>query len=129
MLARCLALAAALLFAPALSLADDNAETKIALQASMQRHIERNLVDGAFMIVDYANGQLRKVFPAKAHSMILVGDGFYVMCADVRDEDGKTVPVDYYLIETQRGFRVVRTEIANRAPLQAMMQDGKVRRF
>lgn len=124
-----LAVAAALLLAPQLARADANAQTKIALQASMQRHIERNLVDGAFVIVDYASGQLRNVFPTKAHSMILIGDGFYVMCADVRDETGEMVPVDYYLIETSRGYRVIRTEISNRAPLQAMMQAGTVRRF
>ena len=104
-------------------------DTRIHLQASMQRHIERSLIDGAMLLIDVETGDLQTVFPTKAHSVILAGDGYYVMCADVRDEAGAKIPVDYYLAPTTRGFRVFRTEDDNRKPLQRLMKAGAVKKY
>lgn len=127
LLALCLCGALALGAPPAF--AEDSSSVKIKLQASMQRHIDRNLIDGAMMILDFEAGTLRKFYPTKAHTAVLEGNGYYVLCADVTSEDGTSVPVDYYLIETPRGFKVFRTEISNRRPLMALMKAGDVQRF
>lgn len=126
-LAFCVAFALALSIGPAT--AEDTSNLKIKLQASMQRHIERTLIDGALFLVDFESGGIARYYPAKAHTAILMGDGYYVLCADVRSEDGKSLPVDYYLAETPRGFKVFRTEISNRGPLMAMMKAGDIRKF
>lgn len=109
--------------------ADERSELRIALQASMQRHIDRNVIDDAYLTLDLEDGSLERYIPMKAHTAILIGDGYYVLCAEMRDETGKSIPVDYYLAKAGRGFRVFRTEIANRSPLRSLMKSGKVRKF
>ncbi|MEM7670383.1 MAG: hypothetical protein AAF317_14795 [Pseudomonadota bacterium] len=124
-----LCLCSVLTLGPAPAIAEDSSNLKIKLQASMQRHIDRNLVEGAMLMVDFTSGGLTKYYPTKAHPTVLAGDGYFVLCADVWSADGASVPVDYYLVETQRGFKVIRTEVSNRGPLMAMMKAGDVRRF
>ncbi len=53
----------------------------------------------------------------------------YVMCATLVDAEGREVPVDYYLVESGGRFSVVRMEIDNRTPLQALMDAGRARRL
>ncbi|MEM7188143.1 MAG: hypothetical protein AAF439_00905 [Pseudomonadota bacterium] len=108
---------------------DDRAKLRIELQASMQRHIDRSTIQGAFMSINLESGDMIKYFPTKAHTAVLEGDGYYVLCADMRDEAGESVPVDYYLTKARRGFKVFRTEIANRGPLKALMKAGEVKKF
>ncbi len=57
-----------------------------------------------------------------------MGDVF-VMCATLLAEDGRKVPVDYYIARAGDRFGVVRTEIDNRAPLHALMDAGQARRL
>lgn len=92
----------------------------------MQRHIDRVLVNDVFVSVDLAGGGLEHYHPTKAHKTILQGDGYYVLCSDMRDQAGKSVPVDYYMVKARRGYRVFRTEIGNRKPLRALMKAGKL---
>ena len=121
------ALAMMMLFGSAnCAMADERAELRLALQASMQRHIDRNMIDDAFVSIDFESGSLVEFVPTKAHTHILEGEGFFVLCSDMRNSEGKSVPVDYYMARAGRGYRVFRTEIGNRAPLKAMMKAGKV---
>lgn len=102
----------------------DKTETSVALQAAMQRHIDRAVIDGALLDLDPATGEVRKLFPTKAHPMIVRAENFFVLCADLRDEAGQSFEVDYYLSPTPQGFRVFMTEIDNRQVLKDMMQAG-----
>jgi hypothetical protein len=102
----------------------EKTETSIALQAAMQRHIDRSVIDGAILDLDPATGEIRKLFPTKAHPMIVRAENFFVLCADLRDEAGQRFEVDYYLAQTPRGFRVFMTEIDNRQVLKDMMKAG-----
>ena len=70
-----------------------------------------------------------RLLPSKAHTHILRGDNYYVMCAEVKTEDGKDVPVDYYLAKSRRGFKVFRTEIRNRKPLMKLVKAGEIKKF
>lgn len=106
--------------------ADEDARISAELQVAMQRHIDRSLVNGAILDIDLETGQLLELYPTTAHPMIMVGDGYYVLCADLATADGAQYEVDYYLAETERGFRVFRTEVDNRSVLRGLMGSGQV---
>ena len=78
--------------ASALSLQD-----KTTLQAAMQRHVDRQSVEGAYLHLDKKSGEVMKLHPVTAHPMIMrMGDN-YVLCFDFRTAAGKDVPVDFYM--------------------------------
>ncbi|MEM8777163.1 MAG: hypothetical protein AAGF53_19235 [Pseudomonadota bacterium] len=104
----------------------DNAQISTDLQIVMQRHIERSMIDGAIIHIDDEAGEIFKLFPTKAHALIMKGADFFVLCADLKDEAGRSFEVDYYLVESPRGFKVVRTEVDNREVLKKMVRAGLV---
>ena len=95
----------------------------------MQRHIDRSMVDGALLHVVNETGEMRKLAPVKAHPMVLQGDGYFVLCAELRDKDGTEIDVDYYLTASSRGYKVFRVEIDNRGFLKDLMDAGRVSTF
>lgn len=101
---------------------------KASLQAAMQKHIDRNLVDGAFLHLDRESGDVRALHPVTAHPMIMrMGDKF-VLCFDFRDGKGKSVEIDFYLARKDRSFVVFHTAVQNRQLLKRLMKAGKVKR-
>ena len=113
---------------PALA-ADPNATVRVKLQSFLQTHVDRLLVDGAFLWLDLSTGEVRKLYPTTAHPMIMVFGAHYVLCSEFRDSAGKPVEMDFYTAARGNGHVVFRTEIANRAPLMALMDKGKVQRL
>lgn len=99
------------------------------LQVAMQRHLERSQVEGAIHFINREKAAVQRLYPVKAHPLILKGDGFFVLCAELRDESGKKYEVDFYMVEARRGYRVVMTEIENRDTLREMMRNGHVKKF
>ena len=122
-------LIAAFLLVPHAAFAEDASGIKIELQASMQRHIDRGLIDGQMLSVNFEDGSIKGYFPTKVHSDVLKGDGYFVMCSEVVDAEGQSIDVDYYLARGERGFKVFKTAINNRAPLIALINAGEVKRF
>ena len=55
---------------PALA-ADPNATVRVKLQSFLQTHVDRLLVDGAFLWLDLPTGEVRKLYPTTAHPMIM----------------------------------------------------------
>ncbi|MFC7739233.1 hypothetical protein ACFQX4_26495 [Roseomonas sp. GCM10028921] len=104
-----------------------SAADKAALQAAMTQHVERQLVNGNFLHLDAVQGTVRVLFPAKTHPRIMQLDKYYVLCTDFRDQQGTPVNVDFYLAPGGKSFAVFQTEVANRAPLQALVRAGRVR--
>ena len=101
-------------------------DDQVALQATMASYIEAHLVDGVIPHVMLDKGEVVQLVPTKAHPMILsMGDDF-VLCTDFRTEDGTFVNVDFYVARAGDGFVIFQTEIANRGPLEKMMEAGKV---
>ena len=109
--------------------AKDTTVLKAELQAAMQRHIDRNVIDGALPYLDLESGEVTPLYPTEAHPMILtLGEG-YVLCADLRTTEGVSRPVDFYMMPAGKRYKIVRTEIDNRPPLKALMQAGKAKRL
>ena len=109
--------------------ADDKIATRTELQVVMQRHVDRGQIEGAILDVDFDTGALRELYLTDAHPMIMQGPGYYVLCADLATKEGELHEVDYYVAETDRGYRVFRTEIDNRAVLAALVETGEVTEF
>ena len=104
--------------------AKDTTVLKAELQAAMQRHIDRSLIDGALPYLDLESGEVTDLYPTEAHPMIFtIGEG-YVLCADLRTMEGTSRPVDFYLMPSGRRYKIVRIEIDNRPPLKALMKAG-----
>ncbi|MEZ5847990.1 MAG: hypothetical protein R3C70_14675 [Geminicoccaceae bacterium] len=105
----------------------DRTADKTRLQAAMQQYIDRNKVGDALLQLDFETGETRELYPTQAHPMIMQMGEHYVLCADLRDIEGKPVPVDFYIAPNGRRFTVYHTEIGNRSPLKALMQRGVVK--
>lgn len=97
---------------------------KARLQAAMQQHIERNLVDGAILHLDTRTGEVRSLYPTQAHPMVIGMGEYFILCADLRDKAGNAMPLDLYMAPSGRSFTVFHTEINNRAPLKLLMKKG-----
>ena len=97
---------------------------KARLQAAMQQHIGRSLVDGAILHLDTKTGEVTSLYPTQAHPMIIaMGDNF-VLCTDLRDKAGNMMPLDLYMAPSGRSFKVFHAEINNRKPLKTFMKKG-----
>ena len=96
-----------------------------ALQAAMVQHIDRQTVDGQYPWFDLKTGAMRVYAPAKSHPMIVLSGDTFVLCTDFKDPAGAATNVDFYLVRKGKGFSIIRTEIANREPLVALMNAGK----
>ncbi len=97
---------------------------KARLQAAMQQHIERSLVNGAILHLDTDTGEVRALYPTQAHPMIIsLGENF-VLCADLRDKAGNTMPLDLYMAQSGRSYKVFHSEINNRVPLKKFIKKG-----
>lgn len=118
-----------LLFLSLLSLVSTSAAAngtvdKARLQAAMQQHIERSLVDGAILHLDTDTGEVKALYPTQAHPMVIaMGDNF-VLCADLRDKAGNTMPLDLYMAPSGRSYKVFHSEINNRVPLTKFIKKG-----
>ena len=100
-------------------------ENKVALQAIMQHHVQKNLVDGVYPNVKLKNGKVSDLAPTKSHAMVVAIGGGYVLCTDFRDSEGQSVNVDFYITSKNGRFMVFQTEIDNRAPLNKLIASGK----
>lgn len=97
---------------------------KAALQAAMRQHIDRQLVQGAFMWFDAKAGAVGKLFPTKSHPMILSYGDHFILCADFRDGAGKDVNIDFYVARRAAGFVVFHTAVADRGVVEKLMKEG-----
>ena len=121
-----LACVAAALISTSANAAPLSPADKAGLQSAMVQHIDRQLVDGSYMDVNLKSGEFRKLVPAKNHPMVLQMGEHFVLCTDFKTKAGESVNLDFYVARRGKSFVVFRTEIDNRAPLQALMEAGKV---
>ncbi len=101
--------------------------SKARLQAAMQQHIERNTVDGAILHFDVKSGEVKQLYPTQAHPMVMSMGDYYILCADLRDTSGRSMPLDLYMAQKGRNFVVFHSEIDNRTPLQRLLKKGIAR--
>lgn len=107
----------------------DTINQRAALQAAMQLHIERSLVDGAYLHLNTATGTVRALAPVKAHPVILKMGKYFVLCSDFRDETGRAVNIDYYVAVEEKSYVVFHSEVDNRDRLMALIKQGKVEQY
>ena len=115
---------------PASIAAEDQAidiSQRAALQAAMQRHINRNLVAGVYLQMNSTSGEIRSLFPVKAHPLILRLGEYFVLCSDFRDKDGKPVNIDFYLARRDNSYVIFHTAIDDRDLLRRLMKAGKIK--
>jgi len=97
---------------------------KARLQAAMQQHIQRHVVEGAILHFDIETGETKPLYPTAAHPMVVAMGPHFVLCTDLRDKSGKVMPLDLYLAREGRSYVVFHTEIDNRAPLDRLVKNG-----
>lgn len=90
---------------------------KAALHATMQRHIDGRLIDGAYLHLTRATGKIRELYPVSAHPQILRVGKYFVLCSDFRDKQGKNVNIDFYIARGNDGHVVFQTIVDNRQRL------------
>ena len=72
---------------------------KVSLQIFVDQHIESLMVNGRIMFIDFDNLKSVSSVPVDNHPLMFRGDGFYVACITLLDEEGKEYPVDLYIYE------------------------------
>ena len=125
----CLCLTFGILFEPIEAQSKEATRKFVELQAAMQMHIERQLVDGALLHLDLESGAIEEYYPSQAHAIIMQTKDYYILCSDLKNIDGKSVPIDFYMVEDNGHFVVIRREINNRTPLKNLMDNGVVSRL
>lgn len=98
---------------------------KAALQAAMQRYIDRHLVDGTYLYMDEKAGEVRALYPQKAHPLILRMGKYFILCSDFRDADNKAVNVDFYMARNGNDFVVFHRSMDDDALIHRLMGEGK----
>lgn len=108
--------------AQSLSLTD-----KVALQAAMQQHIDRQTVDGTYLYFDTRFSEVRQLYPVTGHPMIIELGEHYVLCFDFRDDQGTKVEVDLYFARKADSFVVFHTAVSSRNLLAALIDSGRAK--
>ena len=98
---------------------------KTLLQAAMQRHISRSLVDGAYLHVNSRTGHVRPLYPVKAHPLIFRMGKYYVLCFDFRDDGGRSVNIDFYIARSGESYRVFHNRGRKPRPAAAAVEGGQ----
>jgi len=70
------------------------------IKASMQKYISNNTVDGHLFLYDAVKGNLLKLKLDELHDGIVEKSGFYVSCADFKDQNGRKIDVDFLVRPT-----------------------------
>ena len=97
---------------------------KANLQATMQRYIDQQTVDGVFLYLEARSGKVRALHPVTAHTWILSVGQYYVLCFDFRDDKGQDVNVDFYLARKNASYVVFHTAVDDRKLLMRTLQAG-----
>ncbi len=95
-----------------------------SLQAAMQSHIEKTLVDGALLQLDEKTGKVRPLYPAKAHPMIEAVGKYYYLCANFRDEQGKEVMVNFFAANDHGKYVVFHTTFEENEELERLIEEN-----
>ena len=106
------------------SAADDpsiKGELRTNVNQSMNDFINNQTIDGSMYIYDSVKGNLLKLKLDKLHSGIVEKGGFYVSCADFKDQNGNKVDVDFMVRPSGDKF------ITTQALLHKV--DGKKRKY
>ena len=96
-------------------------ELRSNIQKAMTAHMERNTIDGQYVIYDSVVGELKLLAFAELHKGIVKKGSFFVSCADFNDADGSKYDLDFLVARKADSLHV----------LQALVHsiDGKKRPY
>lgn len=112
---------AALAFSAPVLAADIPAEVQVRLQGAMQHYIDQISVDGSYTYIDPKTSQLRTVYPANVHPMVLGFGKDYFVCSELVDGSGKKLTADFLVRKFGGDYRVVQMILDNRPMVEAAM--------
>ncbi len=98
---------------------------RTALHVTMTQFIDRQVIDGMYIKIDLASGNIERFSPAKSHPMVVKMGENFVLCTDFKNELGEASNVDFYVTRRGKSFAIFQTEINNRQPLMKLMEAGK----
>jgi len=115
-----LTLAALIIAVPAYA-AEIPIAVQVQVQSAMQQYIDQISVGGAYSFIDQKSSDLKTVYPANVHPMVLsFGDDFFV-CSEVIDGGGKNLTADFLVRKFGDEYRVVQMFLDNRSLVEAAM--------
>ncbi len=82
----------------------DQANTHV--QAAMQDYIESHTIDGVTHYYDAVEGRMLNLTYDYLHDGVKKKGQYYVSCADFKDQFGRTLDLDYFVIEADGSYRV-----------------------
>ena len=115
-------------FALALLVSPARAETPVSesefanLQAVLQAHIEKNLVDGALLQLDEKSGAVRELYPATAHPVIMAVGKYFYLCTDFRDAEGQDVMINFYAAKDGDRYVIFHTVFGKNEELEKLVE-------
>ena len=71
------------------------------IQQSMSDFINSQTVNGNMYVYDAVNGDLLKLKLDKLHSGIVKKGGFYVSCADFKDQNNRKIDIDFFVVPNE----------------------------
>ena len=91
------------------------------IKASMNQFIKNQTIDNAMFVYDSVEGKMHKLKLDKLHDGIVKKNGFYVSCADFKDQNGQKFDIDFLVRPS--GSKLITT--------QALVHsvDGKKRKY
>ena len=92
----------------------------------MQLAIDRVTVDGTYLAFDSNTGDVRTLYPAKNHPMIMRMGEHFILCSDFRDDKGENVNIDYYLRKKGDSFVIFHKAVDQRQVIKRLMKEGLV---
>lgn len=96
-------------------------ETQVQLQAIMQEYVDQVSIDGAYTYIDHDSEELKTVYPANVHPMVLPFGKDYFVCSEMVDENGNHFTADFLVRKFDDGFRVIQMILDDRPLVEAAM--------
>lgn len=78
------------------------------IKSSMNQFIDKQTINGALYVYDSMEGKLLKLKLDELHSGIVKKNGFYVSCADFKDQNGRKIDIDFLVRPS--GDRLITTQ-------------------
>ena len=110
-----------LLFSFPAAAAEIPPETQVQLQAIMQEYVDQISIDGAYTYIDHNSEELKTVYAANVHPMVLPFGKDYFVCSEMVDENGNHITADFLVREFDDGFRVIQMIVDDRPLVEAAM--------
>ena len=102
--------------------AEISPEIQVQLQAATQQYIEQVSAEGAYIYIDHKSEDLKTVYPANVHPMVLPFGKDYFVCSEMVDENGSHITADFLVRGFDDDYRVVQMILDNRPLVESAME-------